>query len=158
MLSSDVYNLARALHILAVIAWMAGLLMLPRFYAYQTGAQPGGELEKKMIEGSRRLRAIIMTPAMIAAWVFGLFLLWEYNSGPAGDRTFAEGLGAIRGWLWLKLALVIALTGAHGFMVAQGRKLAAGQRTLSEKTWRLLNEVPFVIAIVVVLLATLEPF
>jgi putative membrane protein len=126
---------------------MAGLLMLPRLYAYQTSAVPGGELENKMIEAARRLRKIILTPAMLTAWAFGLFLLFQYNQQQLG-----------RGWLISKLALVVALTAAHGYLIAQGRKLSAGDRPLSEKTWRLLNEIPFVIAIVVVLLATTEPF
>jgi protoporphyrinogen IX oxidase len=147
MPSVDFYNLGRALHILAVIAWMAGLLMLPRLYAYQTEAQPGGELEAKMIEASRRLRKIILTPAMILTWVFGLYLLIQYNLGPG-----------IRLWLWAKLALVVALSGLHGYYVMQGKKMEAGLRPLSSKTWRLLNEVPFLIAIPVVIFATLEPF
>ena len=147
MPSVDFYNLGRALHILAVIAWIAGLLMLPRLYAYQTEAQPGGELEAKMIEASRRLRKIILTPTMILTWVFGLYLLIQYNLGPG-----------IRLWLWAKLALVVALSGLHGYYVMQGKKMEAGQRPLSSKTWRLLNEVPFLIAIPVVIFATLEPF
>lgn len=143
----DIYNLSRALHIIAVIAWMAGMLMLPRLYAYQTEAIPGGELDKKMTEAARRLRTLILTPAMVAAWGFGLFLLFQYNA-----------TAGIKGWLWAKLALVTALSAVHGYYVSQGRKLAAGQRPLSSKTWRLLNEVPFIIAIPVVLLATIEPF
>jgi putative membrane protein len=146
-MSFEPYNLLRGLHILSVLAWMAGLLMLPRLYAYQTEAQPGGELEHKMIEAAGRLRTIILNPAMIATWVFGLWLLIVYHLP-----------GGIAGWLWIKLALVLALSGVHGFLIGQGRKLNAGQRPLSSKTWRMLNEIPFVIAIPVVLLVTLKPF
>lgn len=142
----DPYNLLRALHIIAVIAWMAGMLMLPRLYAYQTGAAPGGELEKKMIEASRRLRSIIMTPALLVSWGLGLWLLIQFTWG--NIMSF---------WLIAKLVLVVAMTGLHGFFASAGRKLALGERPYSERFWRLMNEVPFIIAIVIVLLAVLEP-
>jgi protoporphyrinogen IX oxidase len=129
---SHFFGLIKSLHIIAVLAWMAGLLMLPRFYAYQTGAQPGGELEKKMIEAAAKLNQIILTPAMVAAWIFGL-------------------------WLWLKIVLVLALSGLHGFFVGQGKKLARGERPKTEKFWRMINEAPFLIAIVVVFLVILRP-
>lgn len=143
------YGLIKSLHIIAVIAWMAGLLMLPRFYAYQTGAQPGGELEKKMIEAASKLNQIILTPAMLAAWIFGLWLVGAYH---LGELTDSVGL-----WLWLKIILVLGLSGLHGFFVSQGRKLAKGERPKTEKFWRMINEVPFVIAIVVVFLVILRP-
>lgn len=143
------YGLIKSLHIIAVIAWMAGLLMLPRFYAYQTGAQPGGELEQKMIEAAGKLNQIILTPAMLATWVFGLWLVGAYHLGELGDPI---GL-----WLWLKIILVFALSGLHGFFVGQGRKLAKGERPKTEKFWRMINEVPFIIAIAVVFLVILRP-
>ena len=140
-------NWMRALHIISVIAWMAGLLMLPRFYAYQTGSTPGGELEKKMIEASSKLRAIILTPAMISAWTFGFLIL---ASSHWVQLTFA--------WFHVKLALVIGLSGLHGYYAAEGKRLALGERRRSEKFWRMMNEVPFLIAICVVILAVVEPF
>jgi protoporphyrinogen IX oxidase len=143
------YGLVKSLHIIAVIAWMAGLLMLPRFYAYQTGAVAGGELEKKMIEAASKLNQIILTPAMLAAWIFGLWLVGSYHL-----QELMEPMGL---WLWLKIALVLVLSGLHGFFVAQGRKLAKGERPKTEKFWRMINEVPFVIAIVVVFLVILRP-
>lgn len=141
----NMYDLARGLHIIAVIAWMAGLLMLPRLYAYQMEAQPGGELERKMIDAAAKLRSIILTPALAATWVLGLWLL-HYDAARLGEP-----------WLIGKLALVIAITGLHGFYVSEGKKLARGERRRSAKFWRMINEIPFVIAIGVVLLATLEP-
>lgn len=141
------YDVVRGLHIISVIAWMAGMMMLPRFYAYQSGAQPGGELEAKMIAASRRLRAIILTPSMLLTWFFGVWLLIAFDWGMLD-----------RGWLIAKLLLVTALSGVHGYLVSMGKKLARGERPLSERAWRILNEVPFVIAIVVVILATVEPF
>lgn len=150
------YDLARGLHIIAVIAWIAGLLMLPRFYAYLTSSQPGGELETAMLKASRSLRLIILTPSLILAWAFGIFLFGAYlTSDWVGG--LAQSLGNVPHWFWLKLILVLGLSGYHGFLSAEGRKLAAGQRVRSERFWRLMSEVPFLVAVAAVLLATLEP-
>jgi protoporphyrinogen IX oxidase len=150
------YDLARGLHIIAVIAWIAGLLMLPRFYSYITASQPGGELETAMLKASRSLRLIILTPSLILAWAFGIFLFGAYlTSDWAGG--WAQVLANVPHWFWLKLTLVLGLSGYHGFLSAEGRKLTAGQRTRSERFWRLMSEVPFLVAIAAVLLATLEP-
>ncbi len=150
------YDLARGLHIIAVIAWMAGMLMLPRLYAYIAGSQPGGELEAKMIAAAKSLRLIIINPAMILTWAFGLFLFMVYIVGDWA-RPIGEIMASVPHWFWGKLILVLALSGYHGFLIGQGRKIAAGQRTHSERYWRLMGEIPFLIAIAVVLLATLEP-
>jgi protoporphyrinogen IX oxidase len=137
----------RALHIISVIALMAGLLMLPRFYAYQTGSEPGGELEKKMIEASSKLRTIIVNPALIATWVFGIAILATSN-----------WIHLQMAWMHAKLALVLILSGLHGYYSIEGKRLAKGERRRSEKFWRMMNEVPFLIAIAVVILAVVEPF
>jgi putative membrane protein len=150
------YNLARGLHIIAVIAWIAGLLMLPRFYAYLTASQPGGELEQAMLKAARSLRLIILTPSLILAWAFGIFLFGAYLAGDWGP-SWTAALGNVPHWFWLKLILVLGLSGYHGFLSAEGRKLAAGQRPRSERFWRLMSEAPFLVAIAAVLLATLEP-
>lgn len=140
------YSLAIALHILAVIAWMAGLLMLPRLMAYQTESVPGGELDLKMIEAQRRLRAIILTPTMLLTWALGLYILFVANPDLIKQP-----------WMHAKLTLVTAMSGLHGFYVAGSKRLAKGERRRSGKFWRMMNEVPFVIAIGVVLLAVLKP-
>lgn len=150
------YDLARALHIIAVIAWMAGMLMLPRVYAYISGSTPGGELETKMLKVATSLRFIIVNPSMILTWAFGIFLFATYLVSD-WSRSLPETLAAVPHWFWGKLILVLALSGFHGFLIGQGKKLAAGERKFSEKTWRMLGEIPFIIAIVIVLLATLEP-
>src|SRR3972149_12025768 len=134
------YSRARGLHIVAVIGWMAGLLMLPRLYAYQMESQPGGELEKKMIDAAAKLRTIILTPALIVTWALGLYLLFSQHLG----HVFAL-------WIVLKLLLVLGLSGIHGFYLAEGGKLANGERVRSAKFWRTMNEIPFLIAIAVVL-------
>ena len=151
------YDLARALHIISVIAWIAGMLMLPRFYAYITASAPGGELETTLLKAANRLRHIISTPAMIATWVFGLYLLEAYIIGD-WDRPANEIIAAVPKWFWVKLVFVIGLSVFHGYMTSQWRKLAAGKRERSERFWRLTSEIPFVVAIIAVLLATLEPW
>jgi putative membrane protein len=150
------YDLARGLHIIAVIAWIAGLLMLPRFYAYITASQPGGELEAAMLKAARSLRAIILAPSMILAWAFGIFLFFTYVTGD-WSRPTSEVLAAAPTWFWIKLVLVVGLSGYQGFLSSEGRKLATGQRPRSERFWRLMSEIPFLVAIAAVLLATLEP-
>lgn len=150
------YDLARGLHIIAVIAWIAGLLMLPRFYAYLTSSQPGGELEAAMLKAARSLRLIILTPSLILAWAFGLFLFGAYLT-PGWAEGWAAAAANVPHWFWLKLILVLGLSGYHGFLSSAGRKLAAGQRPRSERFWRLMSEAPFLVAIAAVLLATLEP-
>jgi putative membrane protein len=149
-------NLVIGLHIISVMAWIAGMLMLPRFYAYQTGAQPGGELEAKMIQASRSLRFIIVMPSMILAWTFGIFLFATYMVGD-WERPLPEILARVPHWFWLKLALVLGLSAYHGYLIGEGRRLAKGERRRSERFWRLMSEVPFLITIVVVLLVTTKP-
>jgi putative membrane protein len=150
------YDLARGLHIIAVIAWVAGLLMLPRFYAYITSSQQGGELERTMLKAAGSLRVIILSPALVLSWAFGLFLFATYLVAD-WSRPFGDVMAGVPHWFWGKLILVLGLSGYHGFLSAEGRKLASGQRRHSERFWRLMSEVPFLVAIAVVLLATLEP-
>lgn len=150
------YDLARGLHIIAVIAWISGLLMLPRFYAYMTSAAPGGELEQAMLKAARNLRLIILTPALILTWSFGLFLFATYIVGD-WSRPVGDIVAGVPHWFWGKLILVLGLSGYHGFLSSAGRKLAAGERRHTEKFWRLMSEIPFIVAIAAVLLATLEP-
>lgn len=150
------YDLARGLHIIAVIAWIAGLLMQPRFYAYITASQPGGELEQAMLKSARNLRLIILGPSLVLAWAFGIFLFGVYIAGD-WSRPLPTILATVPHWFWAKLILVTGLSGYHGFLIVEGRRLAAGERRRSERYWRLMSEVPFLIAIAAVLLATLEP-
>jgi putative membrane protein len=143
------YDLWRGLHILAVIAWMAGLLYLPRLFAYNANAAPGTELDATLQTMEAKLFRIIMSPAMGAAWIFGLTLIWVD--------------GHIRGWGFLgqpwmiaKLAGVLFLTGWHSYLGRARKAFAAGRNTRSNKFWRMTNELPFLAAIVMVLAVTLE--
>jgi protoporphyrinogen IX oxidase len=150
------YDLARGLHVIAVIAWISGLLMLPRYYAYISAAEAGGELERTMLKAAANLKRIILAPAVVLSWAFGLFLLGAYLA-PDLQSLPQASLAAIPRWFWVKLALVLGLSAYHGFLIGEGRKLSAGQRKHSERFWRVMSEIPFLVAIAVVLLATLEP-
>lgn len=144
---SDPYIWVKACHVIAIIFWMAGLLILPRFYVYHSTAEAGGELDRQMIDAERRLLRIIMNPAMIASFVLGLVLL-GYRMG---DMT-----GSL--WLPVKLVLVFGLMGYHGFLAAQRKKFAQGERPKSERFFRMINEIPAIAAIFIVILAIVEPF
>lgn len=146
----NTYDLARGLHILAVIAWMAGLLYLPRLYAYHTRAQPGGEMDQTFQIMERKLLKIIMNPAFVATWVLGLWLFW-LRSGQGADWSFAH-----QPWMLAKLAGVLFLTGWHHYLAVAGKRFADGTNTRSERFWRMTNELPFIAAVVMVLSVTLE--
>ena len=146
----NAYDLARGLHILAVIAWMAGLLYLPRLYSYHVKAAPGGEMDQTFQTMERKLLKIIMNPAMIAAWIFGLWLFW-LRSGSGADWSFAH-----QPWMIAKIAGILFLTGWHHHLAKAGKRFAAGTNQRSERYWRMTNELPFLAAIVMVLSVTLE--
>ncbi|MDP3378228.1 MAG: CopD family protein [Brevundimonas sp.] len=151
----NLYDLARALHILAVIAWMAGLLFLPRLYAYdaEQADKPEplrGEMRGLLRTWQRRLLKIILNPAMGTAWVFGLWLFW-LRSGGGADWSFAH-----QPWMLVKIAGIFALSGWHGYLSGEFRRIQAGTPVRTGRFWRMTNEVPFLIAIVMVLSVTLE--
>ncbi len=142
------YDLLRGLHILAVIAWMAGMLYLPRLFVYHIKNSQTGAVTEVFREMERKLLRMIMTPAMIAAWIFGLSLIWV--------RFHADWSGLLHAWIIVKLMGVVCMTGYHHFLSARFKKLDRGEDIGTEKFWRMINEVPFVLAIVIVLSATLE--
>jgi putative membrane protein len=143
------YDLFRGLHILAVIAWMAGLLYLPRLYAYHAGATPGSEMDETFKTMERKLLRIIMNPAMIAAWVFGLCLIYIDGEG-RGWWFLAQP------WMVAKLSGVIFLSGWHHYLARARKAFAEGKNKRSAKFWRMTNELPFLAAIVMVLAVTTE--
>ena len=150
----NLYDLARGLHILAVIAWMAGLLFLPRLYAYDAEqrdkAEPlRTEMQTLLRAWQTRLVKIILNPAMILSWVFGLWLI-HLGVQSRGAGFLAEP------WMIAKLSGVLLLSGWHGYLSAEKRRIAAGSSVRTSKFWRLTNEVPFVLAIVMVLSVTTE--
>ena len=139
------YLWVKAVHLIFVIFWMAGMFMLPRFFVYHTAAAPGSAEDKLWIEREARLLRIIVRPAIVAVWVLGMAL--AFNLGFEGQ-----------GWLHAKLAIVFAFSGYHGWMVGLAKKFARGERPLSEKALRLANEVPSLVTIAVVILVVVKPF
>ena len=139
------YLWIKAAHLIFVIFWIAGLFMLPRYYVYHQEAAAGSGEEKKWIEREAKLRKIIITPAMILVWLLGLTL--AYISDVWGE-----------GWFHAKLAVVIALSAYHGWMVGYGKKLADGQRPASGKALRIMNEVPGIATALIVILVIVRPF
>ena len=140
-----IYLWVKALHVIAIIAWMAGLLYLPRLFVYHTQAEAGsGEAETfKVME--RRLLKGIMNPAMLVAWLAGLWLVWETEAWR-------------QGWFHLKATLVILLSAYHMWLGAKRRAFEADRNTISERGWRFLNEVPTLLMIGIVVAVIVRPF
>jgi protoporphyrinogen IX oxidase len=139
------YGIVKSLHIISVIAWMAGLLYLPRLFVYHSRLPTGSDAKETFVAMERRLLKAIMLPAMLATWVFGLWL--------------AVLLAAwSQGWLHAKIALVILLSAIHGLFAREARRLAEGGPPRAAKFYRILNEVPTLIAIAIVFLVVLKPF
>ena len=139
------YPWVKAGHLTFVIFWMAGLFLLPRFYVYHQESTLGSPEDRAWIERETRVRKIILTPAMAIVWILGLLL--AFNVG-----AWSEG------WFHAKLLLVIALSGYQGWLGAYGKKLARGERPLSGKTVRMLNEIPGIAAALIVVLIIVRPF
>jgi putative membrane protein len=139
------YLWVKAAHIIFVIFWIAGLFMLPRFYIYHKPVAPGSDDDKLWIYREKRLRSIIITPAMILVWAFGLMLAIHVDA-------FQQG------WFHAKFAAVIALSGYHGWAVGYGKKMAAGYRPGSDKALRWMNEIPGIATAVIVILVIVRPF
>lgn len=136
-----------ALHVISVIAWMAGLLYLPRLFVYHCAAPVGSEQSETFKVMERRLYRAIATPAMIGSWVFGLWLAFGF-----GLVDFSEG------WMWLKAALVILLSGVHGLFGSWRRAFAEDRNQRSSRFFRAMNEVPTAIMVVVVIAVIVRPF
>lgn len=143
---ADGYLWILALHILSFIAWMAGLLMLPRYFVYHADTEIGSDASAMLQTMEAKLRKIILTPAMIATWVFGLMLM-------VGTGALSSG-----GWFHVKLVLVLVLSGFHGFLIKLAKEFQNDKRQRSHKFYRKINEVPFVLAIGIVFLVILKPF
>lgn len=142
---SAAYLWLKAVHVIAVISWMAGMLYLPRLFIYHTEAAPGSETSATFKVMERRLLRIIMNPAMVVSWALGLWLAWQGGYFTAG-------------WFHAKLTLVLALSGVHGFFSAAVRRFAEDRNTTSAQRWRLWNEVPTVLMIGIVVLVVVKPF
>ena len=136
----------KAFHIIAVIAWMAGVLYLPRLFVYHTATKPGSEQSETFKVMERRLLRYITTPAMVAAWIFGLILAFYVIDWSAA------------GWFHAKLVLVVILSGFTGFLGKWMKDFAADRNTRSQRFYRIANEIPTLLMIVIVILAVVKPF
>jgi protoporphyrinogen IX oxidase len=141
----DLYSWIKALHVIAVIAWMAGMLYLPRLFVYHCDAPKGSPQSETFKVMERRLLKAIINPAMIAVWVLGLWLMWS------GDHFHSS-------WFHVKLALVIAISAVHGYFATSVKRFARDENTVSARIWRFLNEVPTVLMVLIVILVIVKPF
>jgi putative membrane protein len=140
------YVWLKAFHVIAVMAWMAGMLYLPRLFVYHADAAPGTLLSETLKVMERRLLRYITTPAMIASWAFGLILAFTVIDWPRA------------GWFHLKLALVIALSAFHGLLARWTRDFAVDRNRRPARFYRVANEVPTLLMIAIVILAVVRPF
>lgn len=135
----------KAVHIMAVISWMAGLFYLPRLFAYHANAKVGSETSQTFKTMEHRLIRIIMTPAMSVAWVTGALLAWGYSF-------------YLDGWFLAKFALVLAMSAFHGKCVAWQKAFAQDSNTNTNAFYRTVNEVPPLIMVAIVILVVIKPF
>ena len=144
-MSGELYLWLKALHIIAVIAWMAGMLYLPRLFVYHCEAAPGSVQSETFKVMERRLLRAIINPAMVASWVLGLWLAWSGNflSAP---------------WLHGKLVLVLVMSGVHGMLARWMKDFAADRNRHTQKFFRIMNEVPTILMIGIVILVVVKPF
>lgn len=139
------YPWAKAIHVIAVISWMAGMLYLPRLFVYHADAEKGSVQSETFKVMERRLLRAIINPAMTATWVLGLWLAWK-------------GFGFQGGWLHAKIAAVLAMSGLHGYLSAAVRKFDEDRNEKPARHWRIVNEVPTLLMIAIVILVIVKPF
>lgn len=140
------YLWIKALHIIAVIAWMAGMMYLPRLFIYHHQAEKGGEAERFFVIMERRLFLGIINPSIIAVWALASLMLY------ARPEIMGEG------WFMVKFPMVLGISAIHGWYSMARKRFARGERPRSERFWRIINEIPFVMMIVAVFMAVVKPF
>ncbi|RWP94082.1 protoporphyrinogen oxidase HemJ [Mesorhizobium sp.] len=141
----DFYSWAKAIHVIAVISWMAGMLYLPRLLVYHADAEKGSVQSETFKVMERRLLRGIINPAMIITWAFGLWLGWK-------------GFGFQGGWLHAKIAAVLGLSAVHGYLAGAVRRFAEDRNEKPARHWRIVNEIPTLLMIVIVVLVIVKPF
>jgi putative membrane protein len=139
------YPWVKAAHVTFVIFWMAGLFLLPRLYVYHQETAVGSPEDRAWIEREARVRSIILTPAMVVVWILGLMLAFNIDAWH-------------QGWFMAKFAFVILLSAYQGWLAVYGKKLARGERPLSNRAVRMINEVPGIAAAIIVVLVIVRPF
>lgn len=143
----DAYPWIKALHVISVIAWMAGMLYMPRLFVYHCGAAAGSELSETLKIMERRLLRAIINPAMIAAFVFGGLLL-----ATPGLIDWSDG------WVWVKASAVLAMSGMHGFLARWRKDFEADRNGRPARFYRIANEVPTLLMIAIVFMVIAKPF
>lgn len=145
VLGDAAYLWVKSVHVMAVIAWMAGMFYLPRLFIYHCDSPKGSQQSETFKVMERRLRDIIMNPAMIIAWVLGMWLAWKGNF-------------LLDGWFHAKLAAVLLLSAAHGYFSVAVRRFADDRNTVSARHWRMINEIPTLLMVAIVILVIVKPF
>ncbi|WP_153771632.1 protoporphyrinogen oxidase HemJ [Labrenzia sp. CE80] len=140
-----VYEWVKSIHVISIIAWMAGMLYLPRLFVYHVDAEVGSDKSETFKVMERRLLKAIINPAMISAWIFGLWAAYEIGA-------FSQG------WFHAKLTLVLLMSAAHGYLSGCVKRFARDENKKSAKFYRILNEVPTVLMIFIVILVIGKPF
>jgi protoporphyrinogen IX oxidase len=141
----NLYFWIKAVHVIAVISWMAGMLYLPRLFVYHAEAGPGTPQSETFKVMEKRLLRAIINPAMIATWIAGLWLAWK-------------GFGFMGGWLHAKIGLVVLMSAVHGYLAGAVRRFAEDRNEKSARHWRIVNEVPTLLMIAIVILVIVKPF
>jgi len=141
----NLYLWIKALHVIAVISWMAGMLYMPRLFIYHGDSPRGSEQAKTFSVMEQRLMNVIMRPAMAISWVLGLYMAWD-------------AYGFMAGWLHVKLAAVMGLSAVHEYFARSVAAFARGDYVRTARFWRLMNEVPTVLMIVIVIMVIVKPF
>ena len=145
-LSGEAYLWVKALHMISVMAWMAGMLYLPRLFVYHCDAETGSELSETLKVMERRLLRLIINPAMISSWVFGLSML-----AASGDVLWSQP------WMVIKLVCVVFMSIAHGEMAKWRKDFEADRNTRPQKFYRIANEVPTILMIVIIIMVIVQP-
>lgn len=144
---SDYYEWFKALHVISVMAWMAGMLYLPRLYVYHADAEPGSDKSETFKIMERRLLRAITNPAMVASFIFGGLML-----ATPGAIDWSTG------WIWVKLAMIVAMSGIHGLLARWRRDFEADRNVRPARFYRMWNEAPTIPLIVIVIMVIVKPF
>lgn len=141
----NAYRWVKALHVIAVISWMAGMLYLPRLFVYHCAAEPGSVQSETFKVMERRLLRAIIEPAMGVTWLAGLWLAWQ-------SAAYMDG------WFHVKFLCVLVLSGVHGYFSKAVRLFAEDRNVKTVRFWRMMNEVPTVLMIIIVIMVIIKPF
>lgn len=139
------YPWIKALHVIAIISWMAGMLYLPRLFIYHCDCDPASDQARTFAVMEARLMNVIMNPAMVVSWILGLYLAWQVFEFQGG-------------WLHAKIAAVVALSGVHGYFAKAVKSFGRGEYIKTPRYWRMMNEAPTLLMIAIVVLAVVKPF